>query len=160
MGIWDDSSNVYRSKPVNNFNFILHVEAIYNIPLKSVRMFQKNNKFEYIKEGGVNDYVHMKRMPITEPFTFQVERYISNSVLDPLANGAELMLPVILKVQKSDHMEDTDCARLYVFTGCVVMGKEYGELNAERSGLATEVVTIAYKELFVLPNFAALGGDI
>ena len=37
--------------------------------------------------------------------------------------------------------------RTYIFTGAVVMAKEYGELNSERSGLVTETVTIGYREL-------------
>lgn len=175
---------LYSADPVNSFNFVLRVEGVFDIPLRSVRAFTKNNNYEKIREGGLNDYVHMKRMPIQDIFSFQVERYISNSLTDPLANGAILTLPVILKIQKSTYNKTygsrnsltdtsdalskasavldetgTDCARIYVFTGCVVMGKEYGELNAERSGLATEVVTIGYKELFVLPNIAALGGE-
>jgi hypothetical protein len=37
--------------------------------------------------------------------------------------------------------------RTYTFTGCTVMSKEYGELNAESSGLHTETTTIGYREL-------------
>ena len=165
-GVKDDfaNTNVYNSKPIGSYNFTLTVEGIYDIPLRSVKVMQKQNNFEKIREGGVNDYVHLKRMPITEPFVFQVEKYLSNSVLDPLANGAELTLPVFLKIQHGQGserkgMEDTDAARVYMFTGCVVMGKEYGELNAEKSALATEVVTIGYKEMFIIPSLWALGGD-
>ena len=155
-----DESNIYRSDPVSNYNFALTVEAIYDIPLKSVRPIVKNNNYERIREGGINDYVHLKRMPITEPFTIQVERYAGNSILDPLANGAELTLPVILKVAKSTGAyHDNNTARIYVFTGCTVMGKEYGELNAERSGLCTEIITIAYREMVIIPNVTNLGGD-
>lgn len=165
-GVKDDfaNTNVYNSKPIGSYNFTLTVEGIYDIPLRSVKVMQKQNNYEKIREGGVNDYVHLKRMPITEPFVFQVEKYLSNSVLDPLANGAELTLPVFLKIQHGQGserkgMEDTDAARVYMFTGCVVMGKEYGELNAEKSALATEVVTIGYKEMFIIPSLWALGGD-
>lgn len=144
----------YAGYPATSFSFSLRVEAAYDIPVKAVRGFAKNNNYEKIQQGGVNDYVVMKRKPIQEPFTFQVERYISNVPTDPLANGAELILPVFLTVDK--QFGDA-AARVYMFTGCVVTGKEYGELNAEKPGLATEIVTIAYRELFILPNITALG---
>lgn len=153
------------SIPIGSYSFILRVEGVYEIPVKGVRAFQKQNNYEKIKEGGVNDFVHLRRMPIQEPFTIQIERYVSNSFFDPLANGSELMLPLILQVLKTADIKggynadsDKNTGKVFVFTGCTVMGKEYGELNAEQSGLATETVTIGYKEMFIFPNMAALGG--
>lgn len=164
----------YKSDPVGNFNFVLTVEGIYDIPLKGVRAFQKVNQFEKIREGGVNDYVHMKRAPIQDAHTIQFERYVSGTLLDPLANGAELAMPVILWLKRSANNSYTDAraagknvedgdfdsssVRLYIFTGCVVVSKEYGALDAEHSGLATEVVTMAYKELYVVPNLYTFFG--
>ena len=145
--------------PITSFNFVLEVEGVYFLPLKSVRAFTKEHEYEYIKEGGVNDYVHMKRKPISKPFTFQVERYVGTErFLDPLANGTELILPLILHVYRHAAMRgftalpDASPARLYTFTGCTVISKEYGELNSERSGILTEVTTIAYRELMVVTN--------
>ena len=150
---------LYLGSPVVNYHYSMLVEAVYNIPLRSVRAFTKNNNYERIQEGGVNDYVTLKRMPITEMFTFQVERYITSAILDPLSNGSELTLPIVLNVMKGTNFTDNRNARMYIFSGCTVTGKEYGELNAERSGLATEVITIAYRSLYVVPNVLSLGGD-
>lgn len=151
---WDAINN-----PITAFNFVLEVELVYFLPLRSIRAFTKENEYEYIREGGVNDYVHMKRKPISKPFTFQVERYIGTErFLDPLATGTELILPLILYLYRHKARGGfTDAApaapaRIYIFTGCTVMGKEYGELNAEKSGLVTETTTIAYRELIVIPN--------
>ena len=145
--------------PIPAFNFVLEVEAVYFLPLKSVRAFTKENEFEYIKEGGVNDYVHLKRKPISKPFTFQIERYIGTErFLDPLALGTELILPLILYVYRHGARQGITAsapaypARIYTFTGCTVMSKEYGELNAEKSELLTETTTIAYRELIVVNN--------
>ena len=145
--------------PITAFNFVLEVEGIYFLPVKTVRAFTKENEFEYIREGGVNDYVHMKRKPISKPFTFQIERYVGTErFLDPLANGTELILPLILYVYRHRSRQGLTAsapawpARVYTFTGCTVMSKEYGELNAEKSGIITETTTIAYRELVVLTN--------
>ncbi len=145
--------------PITAFNFVLEVEGIYFLPIKSVRAFTKENEFEYIREGGVNDYVHLKRKPISKPFTFQIERYVGTErFLDPLANGTELILPLILYVYRHKARQGITAAaptwpsRVYTFTGCTVMSKEYGELNAEKAGLVTETTTISYRELVVLTN--------
>ncbi len=153
---FDDINN-----PVYAFNFVLEVEALYFLPLKSVKAFTKENEFEYIREGGVNDYVHLKRKPISKPFTFQVERYVGTErFLDPLALGTELVLPLALYVYRHKGRqglskgtgEDAMPARVYLFTGCTVMQKDYGELDAERSALLTETTTISYRELIVITN--------
>ncbi|WP_029322093.1 hypothetical protein [Butyrivibrio sp. AE3004] len=145
--------------PVTAFNFVLEVEAIYYVPLKSVKAFTKENEYEYIREGGVNDYVHLKRKPISKPFTFQVERYVgTDTVNDPLANGTEFILPLVLYIYKHKAKQGyassapSDPSRIYIFTGCTVISKEYGALDAERSGLLTETSTIAYRELIVVPK--------
>ncbi len=142
------------------FNFVLEVEAIYYVPLKSVKAFTKENEYEYIREGGVNDYVHIKRKPISKPFTFQVTRYVgTDRFMDPLANGTEFILPLVLYIYKSKAKQGffssapSSPSRTYVFTGATVIGKEYGELDAERSALLTETTTIAYRELIVVPGY-------
>ena len=145
--------------PITAFNFVLEVEGVYFLPLKTVKGFTKENEYEYIREGGVNDYVHMKRKPISKPFTFQIEKYVGTErFLDPLALGTELLLPLVLYVYRHKARQGLSAeapaypARIYVFTGCTVITKEYGELNAEHSSILTETTTIAYRELIVIPN--------
>lgn len=153
-----DSGNIlvrnYGNNPAVNFNFMLRVEGVFDLPCKSVHVFQKENEYELIQEGGLNDYVHMRRKPVSKPFTFQVERYVGTDILDPLANGTDLALPVILMVNRYRIYGDFLPVRMYVFTGCTVMSKEYGELNAEKAGLLVETTTIAYREMVCVDNVA------
>lgn len=141
------------TNPVVNFNFMLRVEGLFDLPCKSVKGIHRENEFDYIQEGGLNDYVHLKRKPISKPFTFQVERYVGVNWVDPLPLGTELTLPVILFVN-THVFPGLEPVRNYVFTGCTVISKDYGELNAEASGLLIETVTIAYREMVCLdiPN--------
>ena len=132
--------------PVINFAFMLRVEGIFDLPCKSIKGIRRENEFDHIQEGGLNDYVHLKRKPITKPFTFQVERYVGVNWIDPMPLGTELTLPVILFVNKYSF-PGLDPVRTYAFTGCTVISKDYGELNAEASGLLVETVTIAYREM-------------
>lgn len=137
------------SDPLPRTNFMLRVEGLYDVPCGKIHSFSKKNEYEYIQEGGLNDYVHMRRKPPSAPYTFVVERYAGTDYIDPLPNGAQLILPVILFVSR--HPDDfLSPQRVYVFTGCTVTGKEYGELNAQESGLLTETVTIAYREMLCL----------
>ena len=147
-GNYDRSHKNSQLNPAVAYSFALQVEAAFFIPLRSVHVFTKENEFEYYQEGGLNDYVHMLRKPITKPFTFQVERYVgtdagffdlNSGFLDPLSLGTDLVLPVVLYVNRSPagdwykNISFTNCARAYIFTGCTVIAKEYGELNAEQS---------------------------
>lgn len=136
--------------PLEGFNFMLRVEGVYDLPCKSIHAFTKENEYEYIQEGGLNDYVHMRRKPVTKPFTFEVERYVAIDYMDPIPNGAELILPVVLLVSHTGHDFANSVSRTYTFTGCTVMGKQYGQLDAESSGLLVETTTIAYRELVIV----------
>ncbi len=153
-----DSGNLvvrdFGRNPAVNFNFMLRVEGVFDLPCKAVHSFQRENEYELIQEGGLNDYVHMRRKPVSKPFTFQVERYVGTDILDPLPNGANLTLPVILFINRYRVYGDFVPVRNYVFTGCMVMSKEYGELDAEKSGLLVEKTTIAYREMFCMENVA------
>lgn len=141
-----------------NYNYMLRVEGIYDLPCKAVHSFTKENEFEYVQEGGLNDYVHMLRKPISKPFTFTVERYVGTDAFPILPLGAELILPVILMV--SPHPDRFDISkRTFVFTGCTVMGKTFGELNAEKSGLLTESIVIGYREMLEVTLPVDIGND-
>ncbi|SFN83529.1 hypothetical protein SAMN05216351_101318 [Pseudobutyrivibrio sp. JW11] len=148
MSIFTDNKGF---TPVPGFNFLLRVEMVFDVPVKSVRAFTKNFEYEYIQEGGLNDYVHMRRKPISQPFTLEIERYAATDLYyDPLQNGTELMLPLLLFVSpyQGDFMGYS--RRTFAFTGCTVTGKEYGALDAEKGGLLTETIKIAYRQIVVL----------
>jgi len=134
--------------PVVNFNFMVRVEGLFDLPCKSVKAFSREMEYEYIQEGGVNDYVHMRRKPISRPFTLEIERYTGVDYIDPMPNGLEMVLPLIVFVSRyQDYFIPGVVFRTYIFTGCTVIKKTYGELDAERSGLLTETTTIAYREM-------------
>lgn len=144
--VWNNGT-----KPLVNFNFMMRVEGIYDIPLRSVHSFSMQNEYDYVQEGGVNDYVHILRKGVTKPFTFQVEQYAGSDqrLIDPLPLGADIVLPILLFVGDFPGAFTTT-RRTYTFTGCSVIAKEYGELSAEKSGFLTETTTIAFREMSVL----------
>ena len=132
--VWNQGKN-----PLVNFNFMLRVELLFDLPCKSVRAFTRELEYEFIQEGGLNDYVHMRRKPISKPFVLEVERYVGVDYIDPLPLGADLVLPVLLFVSRNhDQFIPGVVARTYVFTGCTVMKKTYGDLIADKSGLLVE----------------------
>ena len=134
--------------PLVGYNFMLRVELAFDLPCKRVQAFTREMEYELIQEGGLNDYVHMRRKPNSKPFYFEVERYVGVDYFDPLPVGAELVLPVILMVSHyQNQFIPFLVARTFVFTGCRVIKKTFGELSAEDSGLATEITTIAYNEM-------------
>ena|GEM_PF-1078597 len=143
----EENPNIY----LTNFRFRLLVNGAFEVPLKSVRAFNRENEYEYIQEGGLNDYVHARRKPIAKPYTLVVERYVPMQLDDPLTNGAEMTLPLMLFVSRNTGGSH-DFGRVYVFTGAFVMGKEYGGLDAEKSALITETITIGYNMMFCVTD--------
>ena len=97
--------------PLVGYNFMLRVEGIYDLPCKSIRAFSRELEFDYVQEGGLNDYVHMLRKPITRPFTLEVERYVGVDYVDPLPEGADLILPIILMVSRESVRLHPVCVR-------------------------------------------------
>ncbi|MBO6214638.1 MAG: hypothetical protein J6N76_03770, partial [Lachnospiraceae bacterium] len=134
------------------FRFTMVVEGGEEIALKSVRPFSKENEFEYIEEGGLNDYVHIKRKHASKPHQIQVERYLTQNFYDPIPNGgADFVLPVIIFVGGNNSENFFwNAERTYVFFGATVMNKEIGGFDAEKGGLLTETVTIAYHQLYYI----------
>ena len=49
------------------------------------------------------------------------------------------MLPIMLFVNKV-ATDSVDPVRTYTFTGCTVISKDFGDLNAEASGLLVEML--------------------
>ena len=139
--------------PLVSYNFMLRVEGLYDLPCKSVHAFSRELEYDLIQEGGLNDYVHMLRKPISKPFTLEVERYVGVDYIDPLPEGADLLLPILLMVSRyptPSSYAPFVCARTYVFTGCTVMKKTYGDLIGDKSDLLVETTTIAYREFSVV----------
>ena len=136
-----------RNNPLVSFNFMLRVEGAFNLPCKSVKAFSREMEYEYIQEGGLNDYVHMRRKPISKPFMLEIERYVGVDYIDPMPNGADLILPVLLLISRRPDAFFPGASRTYAFTGCTVTKKTFGELNAEKSGLLVETTTLAYREM-------------
>ena len=153
--VWNQGKN-----PLVNFNFMLRVELVFDLPCKSVRAFQRELEYDYIQEGGLNDYVHMRRKPISRPFTLEIERYVGVDYVDPLPLGADLTLPLMLFVSRS-HSQFIPgvVARTYVFTGCTVMKKTYGDLVADQAGLLVETTTIGYREMLCVDIPWSEAGD-
>ena len=129
LGDWMSSGT-----PVSSYNFVLVVEGIYDVPIKSIHSFKKENEFEMIQEGGLNDYVHMRRKPISRPFQFQIERYLGTDKFDMMSLGTDFILPLILCVSRWQKPSEANSSRFYVFLGASVIEKEYGTLDAEKSG--------------------------
>lgn len=137
-----------ENHPLAAYNFILRVEAMYDLPCKRVTGISQEREYEYIQEGGVNDYVHIVEKPASKPFSFQVERYVGADYVDPLTLGVRLDMPVQLLINRTLGNQGKTELTLS-FSGCVVTGKSYGEVDAEHSGLLLETTTIAYQKLMV-----------
>ena len=135
-----------EKEPLINYNFLLRVEGMFDLPCKSISGFQKKQEYEYIQEGGVNDYVHIRKKPASEPNTFQVECYVGTEPDNVLNLGTEFSMPVQILIARYPG-EFENPKRIFEFKGCIVTEKQYGELNAEKGEILTEVTTITYQTM-------------
>lgn len=141
----------FVKNPLPNHIFLLRVDAIFDLACTKVSGITQEKEYENIMEGGVNDYVQLREKPSSRPNILQVERYIGELYLDPLPVGRQCVMPLILYVDR--HLDlFVASPMIFVFSGCTVMSKKYGELNAERSGLMTETIQIAYQQVSVVKN--------
>ncbi len=130
-----------------SMNFLLRVGQ-KDLPCKTVHDFKQEIEYETIREGGRNDSVHIRPKPVTKPFTFQVERYVGSGFEDPLPTG--LVLTEDLLVLVGEHPGNfSEPQAEFTFRGCIVSGKSYSGLDAEKSGLIVETTTIAYEQMEV-----------
>lgn len=141
--------------PLTNYNFLLRVNGVNDIPCKSVKGFAKEYEYEYIREGGVNDYVHVRKKPADKPNVVTAQRYVyDNTQLSFLVPGFRMIMPMLLLVSRYPG-EFNNPQRIYTFTGCTVLKVEYGELSAENGQLLTENVSIAYENVLCVDNMVS-----
>jgi hypothetical protein len=140
-----------KENPLINNNFLLRVNAIYDLPCKKISGIKDEKEYEPIQAGGVNDYVYLREKQTSKPKTFKVERYVGVDFFDPLTVGTSLSMPIVLYVSR--YINDFNAPKqTFTFWGCTVLEKEYGELDAEKSGLMVETTTIAYQQMEVFTD--------
>lgn len=128
-----------------SMNFIVRAEG-REIICRSVQGIQKEREQEFIREGGLNDYVHIRPKPLTRAQTLKLECIASpdNEKLLPL--GKVLAEPLV--VETKPEMSSGKNIR-FTFNGCMVVDKKFGDLRAEKSGILEETISIAYQEMRV-----------
>lgn len=130
--------------PLINNNFLLRVDAVYDLPCRRISGMKQQKEYENITQGGVNDYVYLREKQVQKPQELVIERYIGVGFFDPLPVGKQLSLPLVLYVSR--YIDDfNDPKQTFLFYGCTVTAKSYSELDAEKSGLLVETTTVAYQ---------------
>lgn len=138
----------FARNPLINNIFLLRVDAVYDLACTRVSGIVQEKEYENIAEGGVNDYVQLREKPSSKPNILQIERYIGERYLDPLPLGKRCEIPLVLYVDR--HLDlFVNAPMIFTFSGCTVLSKKYGDLDAERSGLMTETIQIAYQQVAV-----------
>lgn len=140
-----------NNAPLLKNNFLLRVDAIYDIPCVNISGIKNTKEYQTIQSGGVNDYVYLRPKPASKQESFKVTRYIGKGFFDPLKVGKTTSIPIVLYVSR--YQNDFELPKMtFTFWGCTVTAKEYGELDAQKSGLMTETTTISYQKMVVLTD--------
>lgn len=136
-----------RLTKLASMNFLLRVDGT-DVPCKSFQGFEQEAEYESISEGGLNDRVHIRKKAVSKPCTFQVERYVGPGYEDLLPMGAIFGQDLILMASAAPGTFARPEAA-FSFEGCMVTGKKYSGLDAEKAGLLVETTTVAYETMKV-----------
>lgn len=128
-----------------NMNFTVRADG-REIPCRSVQGMQRQREQEFIREGGQNDFVHVRPKPVSRAQILKLECLASKSNEDILPLGRILSEPLVVETKP-----DASSGKLVRFTfgGCMVVDKIYGDLRAEKGGLLEETISVAYQEMKV-----------
>lgn len=137
--------------PLINNNFLLRVDAVYDLPCRKISGIKQEKEYENITQGGVNDYVYLREKQVQKPQMLQIERYIGVGFFDPLPVGKQLSMPIVLYVSRYAN-DFKKPKQTFTFYGCTVTSKSYSDLDAESSGLMIETTQIAYQYMKVETN--------
>ena len=140
-----------RVDPVSGLNFVMRLNAAIDIPLRKVMSFSQELEYETIQQGGVNEYVTLVQKQASQVRYFEVEFYVSKGYSHSLTLGASFTIPIMIIVSSvPGSFELESIKRMYAFTGCTVIGRTYGELDAEKGTLIVETAKIAYERMVPL----------
>lgn len=141
---------IYAGKyPATNFSLSLGSnEESGGFPCRSFRAFSRETDYDTIQEGGLNDAVHIRRKPLSKAGSFQIERYVDARYTDPLPMGAAISEDVVLKLSRVQG-QFSEADAVFTFGGCIVTGKSYSDMDAEKAGLLVETTTVIYERLDV-----------
>ena len=140
-----------RVDPVAGMNFVMRLNACIDIPLKKVGSISEDFEYETIRQGGINDYVSIRQKQISQVRSFDVEFYVSKGYSHNLALGTSFKIPILIIVSDAPGFFDVQYVRrMYAFSGCTVIGRTYGDLDAESGSLIVESAKIAYERMVPL----------
>jgi len=103
-----------------------------------------------IREGGLNDRVHVFTGPVTGCGTLSLERGAYIGEIFPFYMVGET-LDVPMRVEVWDPTGRRMIQKCYTLTGLVVRKWEAGELNAMENSLLIDRFELDYESLFVTP---------
>ena len=100
------------------------------------------------QEGGINDRVHVLRVPTKTPGTLRMERGAYAGECIPLyLAGERLILPMLIEVRSPEG----ELGKFYTLTGLVVKKWEAGELDALQNTILIDRFELQYEHLLVTP---------
>lgn len=144
------------ARPVGGNRFTVSIGPI-TMSFSRIRNITKQIEVDVLKEGGVNDYVHVLQKPYTTPHKLIFEHGLCESsvfsMLTPLLVGKRLPLSGTISVKNAKG----EMVSSYSFGEPIILKWEIGDLDAMSNKVLIESLEVAHTGLSVSVTGALMG---
>ncbi len=142
------------SRPVSGNRFSVWIGQ-FSMSFSKIRNISREIEVEVLKEGGVNDYVHILQKSYSSPHKLIFERGLCESSIlsnpTPLLVGKRLPFPGIINV----HDAKGEIMASYSFSEPIILKWELGDLDAMQNSILIETLEVAHSGIW-----ASTGEDL
>ncbi|MEF9915820.1 MAG: phage tail protein [Lachnospiraceae bacterium] len=129
-----------RADLITKFNFLVYID-LHPFGFTKISNISHSIDYETIKEGGVNDMVHLVKKPKETPDKVVLEKGLSLGLLHdkPIQVGITLAKGILIIIMKNGK------PRMELFCDtCMVTKWEYDGFDATSNQMAIKKIEIAY----------------
>ena len=130
-------------RPVSSNRFSVTIGPI-TMSFSKIKNISKQIQYDVLKEGGVNDYVHIMQKAYSQPHKLVLEKGLGDSsimsMLVPALVGKKLPFPGTINIKNSKG----DNVATYTFDSPIIVKWQLGELNALENKVLIESMEIVH----------------
>ncbi len=138
------------ARPISSNRFFVLLGPL-KMSFSNIKNISTEVEVEALKEGGVNDHVHILRKPSSSIQKLVFERGVCQgnilSMVSAFSVGTNLLLPGTILVNNAKGMP----VNAFIFTSGIVLKWKVSDLNASESKVLIETFEVAHTGIKQIP---------